>query len=100
MRSSGRDQIALNKKKTLINLLLQKYPAITSDKWRIKALSGSERWQFYAEATENIKLIVRFAGKDQRLLGITGKKSVKYYTSLLNLLLLRRYWELIMTGYY
>lgn len=77
MRSSGRDQIALNKKKTLINLLLQKYPAITSDKWRIKALSGASGGSFYAEATANIKLIARFAGKDQRLLGINRQKERK-----------------------
>lgn len=77
MRSSGRDQIALNKKKTLINLLLQKYPAITSDKWRIKALSGASGGSFYVEATANIKLIARFAGKDQRLLGINRQKERK-----------------------
>lgn len=77
MRSSGRDQIALNKKKTLINLLLQKYPAITSDKWRIKSLSGASGGSFYAEATANIKLIARFAGKDQRVLGINRQKERK-----------------------
>ncbi|WP_255420611.1 hypothetical protein [Arsenophonus endosymbiont of Aleurodicus floccissimus] len=42
-------------------MLLQKYPAITSDKWRIKALSGASGGSFYAETTANIKLIVRFA---------------------------------------
>lgn len=77
MRSSGRDQIALNKKKTPINLLLQKYPVITSDKWRIKALSGANVGSFYAEGTGNIKLIARFAGKDQRLLGINRQKERK-----------------------
>ncbi|MFS1539377.1 MAG: phosphotransferase [Candidatus Phlomobacter fragariae] len=67
----------MNKKETLITLLLQKYPAITRNKWRIKALSGYSGGSFYAEATENIKLIARFAGKKQRLLGINRQKERK-----------------------
>lgn len=77
MRSSGREQIALNKKETLMTLLLQKYPTITANKWRIKVLPGSNGGSFYVEATANIKLIARFAGKKERLLGINRQKERK-----------------------
>lgn len=74
MRSYGREQIPLNKKETLIALLLQKYPAITANKWQIKALPGSSGGSFCVKATPNIKLIARFAGKNERLLGINRQR--------------------------
>lgn len=67
----------MNKKETLINLLLQKYPAITANKWQIKSLPGASGGSFYVQASQNIKLIARFAGKNERLLGINRKRERK-----------------------
>ncbi|WGL97294.1 phosphotransferase [Arsenophonus sp. aPb] len=77
MRSYGREKIPLNKKETLIALLLQKYPTITANKWQIKALPGSSGGSFCVKASPNIKLIARFAGKNERSLGINRQRERK-----------------------